>query len=422
MHNITQILSPQLYNVLQQIVAIAQTRNIIVWPVGGIVRDMLRGISDVRDLDLAIEGDVLALAHTLADALDGRVSASHQAFGTATVELPAGSHSSERLSLDLARTRTEHYPHPAALPVVQPASIEQDLARRDFSINAMALEVQLAAEKLVFMRLLDPFNGQRDLDMHVLRVLHNNSFIDDPTRMLRGLRLAARLNIPFEAHTQALLAEALDASMLEATSADRIRTDLCLALEEPDPWHVLQRANELSITPHIFAPLQHAARKPAANMQPPQEPLIRAGLLTYELSMEERETYIKRYRLPNEGATVLRDVSKLRTLLDTLTRPDLPNSAIDSLLRFASDTALRVVTYAESGRVGDAITHYRTTLRATTPHLNGHALQQLGIAPGPQIGALLAGLRAARLDGLVSTQEDEEAWVRQQSQQQPPEE
>jgi tRNA nucleotidyltransferase (CCA-adding enzyme) len=319
------------------------------------------------------------------------------------------------VTLDLARTRIEHYPHPAALPVVEPAPIEQDLKRRDFAVNALALEVQALHSQPHGGRLLDPFAGHDDLKRGLLRVLHDHSFEDDPTRMLRGLRLAVRLGFYFEPHTLALLNAALRDGMLEATTPERIRTELCLALEEPHPGAVLDRAQEMGMLPHIFAPLQQVPPLQRAQAADPHlSPQLRAGLLTYELAVPERDAFIAHYRLSNEMARLLRDVGRLRLLLPELHQSGLRNSQIDHLLRPFVVAALQVVRIAEGGDTGARIERYIRDLRDVAPLLDGHALKQMGIAPGPQMGALLAELRAARLDGLVATRADEEAWVRQQ--------
>lgn len=405
-----------------------------LWVVGGVVRDLFLGLPIGRDVDLVVEGDAIALAHLLADYLGGQVTASHQPFGTATVVLE-GRDVRPPLHLDLAMARMETYPHPAALPVVQPATIAEDLARRDFTINAMALEMQTADEgnenrdgagagagdsrpgraRIQGGRFLDPFHGWHDLEAGGLRVLHDRSFDDDPTRILRGVRLAARLGWSVEPHTRSLLSAALAAGRLEATTPDRVRAELCLALEEPDPASVLHLADTLGITPHLFPPLRwskagaaRCARVPAS--PPVRRSLVYAGLLTYDLSGEERETLIDRYRLPGEVARLLREVEQGQARLEHLATPGRRNSEVDRLLHPLSEAALHVLCYAAPS-VSEVIVHYLTALRPVRPLLDGHALRHMGVAPGPQIGHLLREVRAARLDGLVTSREDEEAWV-----------
>jgi len=403
--NLFTDLPPRHQSVLAQVAALAAQQHSTLWLVGGVVRDWLLGHAPTRDLDLAVEGDVSTLAAALVAEAGGRLSAQHRAFGTASVVL-------DGLTLDLAQTRTERYAQPGALPEVQPASIGDDLRRRDFSINALAVEARLSERRLICGRWLDLFGGRDDLAAGRLRILHEQSFRDDPTRILRGLRLAVRLGMAFEPHTRALLDAALAAGLLAVVGPDRLRTELCLTLEEPDPATVARRANALGITPHLFAPLRSAADCPQA-ARPDVPPLVRGGMLSYELAPDEREELLKRYRLPNDAARMMREVGRLREQIDALRQPNLRPSELDALLRPFGLPALDVVRYMNAGTVAAHITRYVDELRHTAPLLDGHALRGLGVAPGPHMGRLLAGLRAARLDGLVQTRADEEAWVRQ---------
>jgi tRNA nucleotidyltransferase (CCA-adding enzyme) len=415
---------------LARAATVAQSHGATLWLVGGVVRDLFLGLPVERDMDLAVEGDAVALAQDLAVALDGRVVAAHDAFGTATVEIN-GRHSAHNarnsIFLDLAGARRETYPHPAALPVVQTASIAEDLARRDFSINAVVLELHANGSSLQPARLLDPFGGQHDLEAGVLRVLHSASFADDPTRILRGLRLAARLNLEVEPHTQTFLEQALERKLLEETSPDRIRTELCLVFDEPRPSQVLRLADRWNLTSHIFPALRWSERIEQAAAHVEHEMANAAydstlreqvylGLLTYDLSNEEREALIARYRLPNEPARLLRDVGAVQQVLEQLS-PASRGSAIDTLLLPFAPAALWTVCYAEAPQFSATVRRYLLELRHIAPTLDGHALQRLGVPPGPRLGQLLRALRAARLDGLVTSLAEEEAWIRERMRQ-----
>jgi tRNA nucleotidyltransferase (CCA-adding enzyme) len=179
--------------------------------VGGTVRELVAGRPLTRDLDVAVDADLDPILERL-----GLPARRHARFETATVHV-------EGQGIDLARTRTERYPHPGALPEVEPAGIEADLARRDFTVNAMALPLREPAE------LLDPFGGAADLEAGTLRVLHERSFADDATRAIRAARYAARLDLAPDADTLALLREA----DLSSVSADRRDAELArLAGEE----------------------------------------------------------------------------------------------------------------------------------------------------------------------------------------------
>ena len=188
------------------------------YAVGGPVRDMLRG-SPSRDADIAVEGDPSRLAGRLAALLGGARVTLHRAFGTAVVRTDA-------VRIDVAATRTERYPRPAALPIVAPAGIDADLGRRDFTVNALA--AALTGPR--FGEVLDPFGGRADLDARLIRVLHPASFRDDPTRLVRAVRYAARLGFSIDPATERLAREAIAAGLVDELSGARVRAELSALL------------------------------------------------------------------------------------------------------------------------------------------------------------------------------------------------
>lgn len=208
--------------ILSQARKIATAKGLRVYLVGGTVRDLFLGRPEV-DLDLAVEGDGLSFAGELARQLGGRV-VFHERFLTATVYW-----SGERV--DVATTRREFYPHPGSLPEVEPADLEADLARRDFTVNAMALPLNAGDLNAI----VDPFGGRLDLDKRILRVLHEDSFSDDPTRLLRGIRFASRLKFALEGKTYHLARQALVDGYLEGIEAERYWQEFYLLLKERRP-------------------------------------------------------------------------------------------------------------------------------------------------------------------------------------------
>ena len=201
---------------------------------GGVVRDLLLGRT-VRDVDLVVEGDALGFARRLAVRLDAALRA-HERFATATLS------GRDRRRLDVAATRRERYLRSGALPEVTPgASIEQDLARRDFSINALALELSRRP------RLIDPFGGREDLRRGLVRILHERSFLDDPTRILRAVRYAARLGFALARATRERLVEAVAQGALGRISPDRLRREIRLLLEEPERRRALALMRRLGV-------------------------------------------------------------------------------------------------------------------------------------------------------------------------------
>lgn len=408
-----------LQTVMARAASLAEARGARLWLVGGVVRDLLCQAPPGRDVDLAVEGDALALAHDLAEGIGGRLRAAHAAFGTASVEVQANGGT---LILDLASSRVERYPSPGALPEVAPAPIEDDLYRRDFSVNALAIELRAVDGRLRAGRLLDPCGGRADLAAGRLRLLHAHSLRDDPTRMLRGVRLAARLALRPDPATAAQIQAALRAGYLSLVSNERILAELCLCLEEPRPDETLRLADAWGLTPQVIPGLawSEALAKRCARLAnapgdaPAGGPLVWAGLLLYDLDAEGLAAIAARYPLPGEAAELLRQLPGLRATAPLLT-PDLPNSGLDRLLRPFSVTAITALHYAEPA-AAVMTARYLRELRTMRAPLNGADLQRLGIAPGPLLGRTLEALRAAALDGEVTTREEAEAWVRRHRQ------
>ena len=214
---------------LDDAAAAAVARGQGVYLVGGTVRDLLLGEPGF-DVDLAVEGDGQAFARALATGAR-RPGQPHDAFGTAVVEYGDG----ERV--DVVTARRERYEAPAALPTVEPSTIEDDLFRRDFTINAMAVALDGRAAG----RLVDPFEGRRDLEAKTIRVLHDGSFVDDPTRIFRALRYASRYGFELDEHTDALAREAIEAGLVGRLSPARLRDELVLLLDEPQAERSLAR-------------------------------------------------------------------------------------------------------------------------------------------------------------------------------------
>jgi tRNA nucleotidyltransferase (CCA-adding enzyme) len=221
--------------VLRAIGRLAGERGLAAYAVGGCVRDWLLGRADAVDLDVAVEGSGIALARAAAEALEGTMEP-HEPFGTATVLLPA-----PLRRVDFATCRKEVYAAPAAYPKVRPGRLEDDLLRRDFTINAMAV----ALDSGRFGRLIDPYGGARDLRSRRLRILHARSFLDDPSRILRGIRFAQRFRLRWEPGTRRALRRAMAEGALGWLNGGRLRKELARVLEEPDPLACVRALDEL---------------------------------------------------------------------------------------------------------------------------------------------------------------------------------
>ena len=390
---------------MQSAGAIADYQGHRLYLVGGVVRDLLLGQANL-DLDLVVEGDAINLAQQLANITRAKIT-THPRFNTAKIRW-------DRWSVDIATARSETYERPGALPKVKPGSLRDDLFRRDFTINTMA--VQLSPGR--YGELIDLFQGRDDLAHKIMRVLHEKSFTDDATRIWRALRYEQRLDFHLEPHTLKLLKR--DVSMLDTISGDRIRHELELVLKEAYPEKVLRRAEELKALPKLHPALKgngwlsetfEQARRLSSPVSPPVG--LYLAILAYPLTGEEVEQLISRLKLPGLLAQTLRDTSSLKTKAGALSDSKLSSGKIYTILHGYSLTAVTASSLASDSPVARQHTRlFLNKLRYIKPALTGDDLKRLGIAPGPQIREVLDMLHQARLDGRVTGKPEEEGLVR----------
>ena len=219
-------------NIIEIIGKTADKLEVSAYIVGGPVRDKLLGISN-SDLDFVVEGDGIKFAGVLNKKLKGKLT-TYKAFGTATIELKGN-------RIDVVTSRKETYKYPAAYPTVKPGNIKDDLFRRDFTINAMAIGLN----KKNSGKLTDFYGGQKDLKKGIIRVLHDKSFMDDPTRIFRAIRFSVRFGFKIEPHTKKLIKEAVSGGFLGEVNAGRIRKEIELFLKEKNPKKCLETFSKL---------------------------------------------------------------------------------------------------------------------------------------------------------------------------------
>ena len=364
------------------------------------MRDILLGAT-IKDLDFVVEGDATAVAGELADELGGRV-VTHAQFGTATVVL-------EDCQVDLVTARQEVYPHPGALPQVSPGTIHDDLARRDFSINALALPLAESRPTV-----LDPHGGIDDLGRGLVRIIHPNSFVDDATRILRAVRYEQRLGFRIEGGSLVQLQDAITRGYLASISGDRLRQELEHVLHEEQSHLALLRAIQLGVLAAIHPSLGHndAITRMAAGG--PAEPLSYLAALVYRLAPAEGEAVAHRLNLPGFWATVVRDAVRLREREPELATPSLARSRLWALVDGLSPASvLAAARLTDSSLVAQRLEQYLDELRFIVPTLNGNNLIAMGVPSGPLVGQILRELRTARLDQQVSTEADERVLVQQ---------
>ena len=370
--------------------------------VGGAVRDLLLGTAMV-DLDVAIEGDARAAATELAERLDGRAVV-HERFGTATVR--AGT-----LVLDLATTRRERYERPGALPIVEPAPLEEDLARRDFAINAMA--AGLRGDELG--RLHDPHLGRSDLELRLVRVLHERSFADDPTRLLRAVRYAGRLQFALDPETEALAAAAIEGHALETVSGARLRDELLDLLREPTGLMALRRLRALglerALLPWLAGPaarervLSQAIAAHQAAAATGADRALSALAAIAASHRQQGEGWIDRLALPAGERDRVTVSARAAPLLARELRGELRPSAVHALLVGVPPEALSLALAL--GASHEVVGRYLAELASARLAITGRDLIAAGIAEGPAIGHALAETLRRKLDGEVSGSESE---------------
>jgi tRNA nucleotidyltransferase (CCA-adding enzyme) len=391
--------------VLQLVAEEATARGLPLYIVGGSVRDLMLD-RPLNDFDITVEGDAIALARVLANRHGGGVTA-HLKFGTAKWFLPKEL-KADHETLDLISARSETYRQPAALPTVKLGTIEDDLRRRDFTVNAMAIRLDGSH----FGELRDHLGGMDDLQKGIVRVLHPRSFIDDPTRMYRAVRYEVRYGFKIADDTLALIPEAR--SYVEKLSAQRIRHELDLILDESSAVPILKRLDDLDLLACIHPALANFSQSKLATLRSDDPALqtrnSRWALWLMHLSDQDIEFLNERLHFRADLLKILRSVALLETNLTTVVGLK-PSEAVEVLESY-SFKGLEVFSAAlPEGEIKNTLSQYLTDWWAVKPRTSGHDLKKRGIPPGPKYNEILRRLRAAWLDGEVKTEEEELALL-----------
>jgi tRNA nucleotidyltransferase (CCA-adding enzyme) len=399
---------------IETVARVSREAGVPVYLVGGFVRDLLLEREN-RDLDLVVEGDGLDFAARLARAVDGRVR-EHRAFLTAVVIDPEGFH------IDVATARSEFYRAPAALPEVQMSALRQDLFRRDFTINTLA--IRLGPDETP--ELIDYFGARNDLKEKTLRVLHSLSFIDDPTRVLRAVRLELRLGFRISAETRRLVEVALAEGIFDHLSGSRLREELEKLLDDPAlALRGLDRLATLGVLRVLHPGLEPGEdvreRLQAARaafdwyeLEGLSDPPVRAWrLLLMALALDfeaaELERLAARLMLAGEDRRLLTGLperlDRAREVLATAGLP--PHRAVEALEDLAGEDLLLLLAEGDE-RIRDWVRRFLTDLRSLELKIRGADLVAAGVPQGPEIGRALEATRRARLDGLIEGERDAE--------------
>ena len=412
-------LSSDILELFHKLGEVGDGLGLSVYVVGGFVRDLMLGIDNL-DLDVTVEGDGVFFAEYFAGRYGGRVR-SHRKFGTAVLVLPDGR------KIDIASTRLEYYESPGVLPTVERASLRHDLYRRDFTINTLALCINRDR----FGHLTDHFGGQQDIQERVVRVLHNLSFVEDPTRVFRAIRFEQRLGFRIAPHTENLVRSAVRMNLLDKLGGERLLSELVQIMREKEPSAAIGRMSSLGLLKFIH---------PALKLVPATERVLQETgqvmawfrLLYLKDRCESWQVYILSLcdglkpdefrdacsRLAIPGRLASRLCSQRHTVFTTLNvikrrmkhAAEVRNSQLYQWFSgLAPEMLLYLAARASSEQVRRFVSLYLTRLRAVAPQLDGDDLRGLGLEPGPLFRRIKDRLLEARLDGEVCSRDEEEA-------------
>ncbi|MCL4491134.1 MAG: CBS domain-containing protein [Nitrospirae bacterium] len=391
-----------------------------VYLVGGCVRDLLRGEANL-DIDIVVEGDGIAFAKKLGKKIGAKIIV-HKKFGTAKVIIEDGN-GLPPLRLDVATARTEYYESPAALPKVEMSSIKKDLYRRDFTINTLAVKLN----KKDFGMLIDFFGGQRDLKDKAVRVLHNLSFVEDPTRAFRAIRFAERFGFKLTKHTENLMKLAIRMNIFEKLSGTRIYDELMLTFNETSPIKALKRLGDYSLLKVIhpklvFTPWLEALLQSVHDTiswfellflkEEYNKGVLYIMALLYKLTGEEREVALARLAVPAKlKERIAKELQAVQDILRML-GPDNPVEIYQLLSGRGIESILFSMALTQDSGKKKAISRYLLQLRSLKPLLKGTDLQALCIPQGPVYSEIFRRVHAEKLMGGLNTKEEELAFVK----------
>ncbi len=412
-----RLLSPRIVQVLRDMGEVGKELDVPVYVVGGFVRDLLLGIEN-NDIDVTIEGNGILFAGTFAREFGCRVK-SHEKFGTAVIVFPDG------FKIDVASTRLEYYSSPGALPTVERSSLKMDLYRRDFTINTLA--IQLNSQE--FGHLIDYYGGQKDLQARSIRVLHNLSFVEDPTRVFRAIRFEQRLDFHIAKHTENLIKNAVKMDFLEKLGGKRLLTELVHILREKDSLRAVDRMNELGLLRFINPELRmNAATRKV--LEEAKKIVSWFELLFLERRSEKWAVYFlalcesltddqfwgtctrlavnehykeKLFDMRKKAGEMLEIMQRLAARGVRVERSDIYHW----LKELPVELLLYMMAKTNSEEVKKFISLYFTQLQNVRCLITGKDLQKLGVPPGPRFREIFDMLLDARLNNLIQSWEDE---------------
>lgn len=410
-----KLLFPEnIINIFEIISNLAKEFKYKAYLVGGIVRDILLNKPNL-DIDIVVEGDGIKFASKLANILNAKIW-TYKKFKTSVVVLENNQH------IDVATARIEYYDKPAALPNVEQASIRQDLYRRDFTINSMAISLN----KENFGTLIDYFGGRRDLKRKKIKVMHKLSMIEDPTRIFRAVRFEQRFAFKIDKQTESLIKSAIEMGIISQLTGVRIRDELISILDEDKPWKPLKRLYEykalqkININVVVDKEFEKKLKKILKDYEELKKfygeslkkwRLIFAILLS-DKEYEEAIQWCKDMKVKNKDIDVIINTIIMKDeILKKIDNANLKNSDLYFLLK-NSPPELQTLLCSLGGEVKRNIIYYIKNLKNTHLFINGKDIIRLGITNGPEIGKILNDLLILKLNGQIKDKEDEYNYVK----------
>jgi len=412
-----RLLAPRIVQLLRDLGRVGKELDMPVYVVGGFVRDLLLGFQN-DDIDVTIEGDGILFAETFAREFGCRFK-DHEKFGTAVIIFPDG------FKIDVASTRLEYYSSPGALPTVERSSLKMDLYRRDFTINTLAIQLNSPE----FGHLIDYFGGQKDLQERLIRVLHNLSFVEDPTRVFRAIRFEHRLDFHIAKHTENLIKNAVRMDFLHKLGGKRLLTELIHILREKDSLRAVERMNELGLLRFINPELRLDAGTRKV-LEEAKKIVSWFELLFLEGHCEKWAVYFlalcqsladeqfwgtcvrlsvtehyreKLFEMRIKSGEVLEIMQRRVARRAMLTRSEIYHL----LKELPVELLLFMMAKTGSEEVKKLISLYFTQLQNVRCFTNGGDLQALGLPAGPRYREILGLLLDARLNNEIQSREDE---------------
>ena len=404
---------------LRRIGTLSKTMGFKAYLIGGTVRDLLLCVENL-DIDIIIEGVAIAFGEKLAHELHGTII-SHKRFGTCTVTTP------EHVKIDFATARKETYAKPAALPTVEFGSLKDDLIRRDFTVNAMAIDLN----DHDYGQLIDFFDGVGDIAKKQIRALHDKSFIDDPTRIMRAIRFEQRLGFTIDPHTAGLIRKSIEKEIYKKLEEPRLRDEIMLILKEKEPFKVIKRMDEFRalkiIQPHlrlskdlhaIMSSIDEACtwyQNNSPRRRSIEKWLIYLMALFDDASYDATLYFSNRFEFKRgERLRIMSYKNSGRKALKTLNSKMkiLPSRIYRLLEPLSHEVTLLLMALSHSDAGKGRIMEFFHKYNGMRPAVRGNDIKALGVKAGPHFARILDKILYKKLDGFLKTREEELAYAK----------